>query len=236
MTVFREYPNATPEIRRNFWRRMVQIVFFDILMGLCLFIPAGTVRWFYAWFYYILILVSHISGLFWLPLDLIAERAGQKTNTEKWDRIITSLVVFSFMAIYIVSGLDQRWQWSGNMKVAVHLVGILLFLIGSGLELWAITANRFFSSEVRIQFDRGHTVCSSGPYRYIRHPGYAGIMVYFAASPLVLGSWWALIPAAILVIFMVIRTILEDRTLHAKLLGCKEYAAKVRFRLLPGIW
>jgi protein-S-isoprenylcysteine O-methyltransferase Ste14 len=206
MTVFKEYSRATPEIRRNFWRRMAQIVFFDLLMGACLFIPAGTVHWLYAWIYYILILLSHLSGLFWLSLDLIAERAGQKANTEKWDRVISSLAVFCFMSIYIVSGLDQRWQWSGDLGLGVHLLGVVVFLLGSALEMWAIISNRFFSSEVRIQFDRGHTVCSSGPYRFVRHPGYVGIILYFAASPLFLGSPWALLPAALLSFFMTLRT------------------------------
>jgi len=99
-----------------------------------------------------------------------------------------------------------------------------------------MASNRFFSTSVRIQFDRGHTVCSSGPYRYVRHPGYVGMIVYFLATPVLVGSLWGAIPAMATAVLFVVRTRMEDRTLLQKLPGYREYAARVRFRLFPGVW
>ena len=98
------------------------------------------------------------------------------------------------------------------------------------------TSNKFFSSAVRIQKDRGHTVISTGPYRFVRHPGYVGLCVFTLAEPLALGSWWAFIPGGLATILVIVRTVLEGRTLQAELPGYKEYAARVRYRLLPGVW
>jgi len=113
---------------------------------------------------------------------------------------------------------------------------VLVFLLGCAMEFWAMSANRFFSTNVRMQTDRGHVVCSTGPYRHIRHPGYAGIILYTLASPVFLGSWWAYLPALAGVVGFILRTALEDRTLQLKLPGYKEYAQKTRYRLLPGVW
>ncbi|MGZ9223107.1 MAG: methyltransferase family protein, partial [Anaerolineales bacterium] len=117
-------------------------------------------------------------------------------------------------------------------KIIALIVIILGFLFGS----WAMVENRFFSGVVRIQKDRGHHVISSGPYRFVRHPGYAGALWTYVFLPMLLDSIWALIPAFLVIGVLVLRTALEDKTLQEELPGYKEFARKTRYRLIPGIW
>jgi len=212
------------------------MVFFDSVIALLLFASAGSLEWLYGWLYIAVFMLIQLGGAFFMPLEVLAERGSKKENTEKWDRIVTRLIIPNFLGVYLVAGLDTRWHWSADLATGWQLVAALIFILGCVLEMWAMHANRFFSTEVRIQFDRGHVVCSSGPYRYVRHPGYVGIILYYGISPIFLGSLWALIPASMVVILLVIRTWLEDRTLQEKLPGYAAYAARVRYPLLPGVW
>jgi protein-S-isoprenylcysteine O-methyltransferase Ste14 len=136
----------------------------------------------------------------------------------------------------IVAGLDERFGWSPQTAPAIHLIGLTFFALGQGLFSWAMALNKYFSTLVRIQIDRGHTVATSGPYRYIRHPSYTGYIVSFLGMSLALGSLWALTPTGLIACLLVVRTALEDRTLQDELPGYKDYAERVRYRLLPGIW
>jgi len=135
-----------------------------------------------------------------------------------------------------VAGLDERFGWSHQITPVIHLIGLTFYGLGQGLFSWAMASNKNFSTAVRIQMDRGHTVATSGPYRYIRHPGYMGYIVSSLGMALALGSLWAIIPAGLIACFLVVRTVLEDRTLQDELPGYKDYAQGVRYRLLPGIW
>jgi len=236
MKNLREMASAPPETRRNLLRRVGQMLFFDSLIAVLLFASAGRLDWPYAWLYTALMVSIQLSGAFFMPLEVVAERGSKKENAEKWDRVVTGLIVPGFLGVYLVAGLDFRWRWSPDLAVAWHIGAELLFILGCALEIWAMHANRFFSTAVRMQLDRGHAVCSSGPYRYVRHPGYVGMILYYGVSPIFLGSLWALIPAAMTGMLFVVRTRLEDRTLREKLPGYAEYAARVRFRLLPGVW
>jgi len=141
----------------------------------------------------------------------------------------------SFLLV-IVAGLDHRLQWSPVFPPWLILLGLILVALGYTFGVWALAENRFFSGVVRIQIDRGHMVCDSGPYRIVRHPGYAGNILALPGIVLALGSVWALIPAAIASIIAVIRTALEDRTLQEELPGYRDYARRVRYRLLPPIY
>jgi protein-S-isoprenylcysteine O-methyltransferase Ste14 len=217
-------------------RRAGQMVVFDALIALLLFVSAGSIDWGYAWFYTAAMVLIQLGGAFFMPLEVLAERGSKKENTEKWDRLVTGLILPSFLSMYLIAGLDFRWHASPQLGIALHLGAVLIFILGCALEMWAMAANGFFSTAVRIQFDRGHMVCSDGPYRYVRHPGYVGMILYYAATPIFLGSLWALIPASIVGILLVARTWLEDRTLHQKLPGYGEYAAHTPFRLVPGVW
>jgi protein-S-isoprenylcysteine O-methyltransferase Ste14 len=138
--------------------------------------------------------------------------------------------------LVIVAGLDHLFGWSGLFPVWLNLLGILLVAAGYALSAWALAENRFFSGVVRIQAERGHAVCDSGPYRFMRHPGYAGNLLALPGIVLALGSWWTLIPAAAALVIALVRTALEDRTLQEELPGYREYARRVRFRLFPGIF
>lgn len=136
----------------------------------------------------------------------------------------------------IVAGLDHRYQWSPEFPLWLIVIGFILLALGYAFATWALAENRFFSSVVRIQTDRGHVVCDSGPYRFVRHPGYSGNIVALFGIVLALGSVWTLIPAAVAFIIAVIRTALEDQTLQKELPGYRDYARRVRYRLLPGIY
>lgn len=236
MLRFKELASLPPQTRRNVFRRVGYMLFFDSLIALLLFLSAGSAAWPFAWVYVVLMALIQLCGAFFMSLEVLAERGSRKENTEAWDRTLTRLLLATFLSLYLVAGLDFRWRWTAGYGLAWHLVGVLLILMGCGLEIWAMSANRFFSTDVRMQFDRGHTVCSSGPYQYVRHPGYVGMILYYSVTPLLLGSLWGLVPALAVSALFVIRTALEDRTLRARLPGYQEYSAQVPYRLLPGIW
>jgi protein-S-isoprenylcysteine O-methyltransferase Ste14 len=122
------------------------------------------------------------------------------------------------------------------MPAWLYVLGALVFLLGNAILLWARYTNRFFSSMVRIQTDRGHTVCKAGPYRYVRHPGYVGGILMALGMGIVLGSWWACVPQLLASTLLVWRTSREDQTLQAELPGYGEYTRETRYRLLPGVW
>jgi len=136
----------------------------------------------------------------------------------------------------IVAGLDHRYNWSSEFPPWLIVIGFILISLGYAFAAWALAENRFFSSVVRIQTDRGHVVCDSGPYLFVRHPGYAGNILALFGIVLALGSEWTLIPATVASIIAVIRTTLEDQTLQEELPGYRDYARRVRYRLIPGIY
>jgi len=179
-----------------------------------------------------------VNALVILPKDpeLIAERAETKEDTKNWDRTLTRIAYAPYLSIWAVAGLDMRFGWSGKFALAIELLALVFVALGYGLVSWAMASNRFFSRGVRIQKDRGHAVATGGPYRFVRHPGYAGTITYSLATPLSLGSLWALIPAGLFACIMAIRTVLEDRTLREELDGYEDYARRVHYRLVPRIW
>ena len=169
--------------------------------------------------------------------DLINERMKPGAGTKSWDKIYWRLSTLFFFVTLILGCLDAgRFGWSPALPSVVYVAAAGLYILGNVLFLWARTTNRFFSSVVRIQTDRGHTVCQEGPYKYIRHPGYLGGLLYTIVTPLLLGSLWALIPVALTVVFMIVRTSLEDKTLEAELTGYSEYKQKVKYRIIPHVW
>jgi protein-S-isoprenylcysteine O-methyltransferase Ste14 len=140
------------------------------------------------------------------------------------------------LASWVVAALDLRWGWTGSVALSLHLAGLVVNMLGLGLFLWAMVSNAFFAEGVRIQEERGHSVATGGPYRCVRHPGYVGAILAQLATPFLLGSWWALLPSAASAALYVLRTALEDKTLHAELPGYAEYSSSTRYRLLPGVW
>jgi protein-S-isoprenylcysteine O-methyltransferase Ste14 len=168
--------------------------------------------------------------------ELLAERAARRKDTKTWDMLILSIIGLTTIAKYVLAGLDLRFGWTAPMPAAFQIAALVIAVLGYGLLTWSMAANAFFSTVVRIQEDRGHAVATSGPYRYMRHPGYSGSIAFELATPIMLGSLWALIPGALAALLTGVRTALEDRTLHDELDGYQDYAERVRYRLLPGIW
>jgi protein-S-isoprenylcysteine O-methyltransferase Ste14 len=158
-------------------------------------------------------------------------------SAKVWDKVLAPLMALSVsFPLVIVAGLDHRFGWSPVFPLWLIVLGFLLISLGYGFAMWALIENRFFSSVVRIQVDRGHVVCNSGPYRIVRHPGYAGNMLALPGMVLALSSMWTLIPAAVALIIAVTRTALEDQTLQDELPGYRDYARRVRYRLIPRIY
>ena len=215
---------------------LVPVCFSLTITAVCLFVPAGRMDWSNAW---VLLGLSLISGLAFTvgrSPELAAERRNIKGG-KSWDKVLVGItVLLGPMAMWITAGLDDRFHWSSGMSSLACLSGVAAAVPGAALAAWAMRSNRFFSSVVRIQKDRGHTVVEGGPYRFIRHPGYAGMSVFTLATPLILGSYWAFAPAAATALVIVLRAAMEDWTLHNELDGYADYARRVRYRLLPAIW
>jgi protein-S-isoprenylcysteine O-methyltransferase Ste14 len=213
---------------------------FTVATAACLFAPAGTLRWWNAWLFMGvgLVLVSTLTGIvFSKSPELVEERMTAGTKAKEWDKVLFALlaVILPF-ALNVLAGLDYRFGWTNSLGLGAVLAGLGVMLIGMTLTYWAMRSNRFFSSHVRIQDDRGHVVVSDGPYRYVRHPGYTGAILYNLGAPIVLGSLVALgVGVAIMVVF-VMRTVLEDRMLQGELGGYRDYAARVKSRLVPFVW
>jgi len=208
-------------------------------MGVALFWSAGKIDWWPAWALIGLtstwILATAIVILRHRP-DLLAERLGPRKGAKRWDTIIMSVRGILQLAMYIVAGLDERYGWSADFPVAVQVAALIVCSLGYSLVVWATASNAFFSQIVRIQTERGHTVVTGGPYHYVRHPAYAGGLLTIVSVPILLASWWALLIGAVDALLMIVRTALEDRTLHAELPAYPEYAHQVRQRLVPGLW
>lgn len=231
-----EPSNEESKTSRGVMKRLIQVVVqLMILVGI-LFFLSGRLDWIWAWAYLGAGLGILIVNVLIMPPELIAERGQPGKNVKGWDRLITTIIMIPVMGVPVVASLDERFGWSPQLAVAVHLVGLIFWVLGQGLFSWSMVSNRFFSTLVRIQIDRDHKVATGGPYRYIRHPGYTGFMVTYFATALALGSLWALIPAGLVMCGLIVRTMLEDRTLQDELPGYKDYAQQVRHRLLPGIW
>lgn len=226
-------------IDRVLFKRLAQIAFIVMLQALLLFGGAGRLDWWAAWAYtgiYVALIAFNAFTMLRGRQELIAERAEVRAGWKGWDKIIGSAMSLSWLATLLAAGLDMRFGWSPALPGAAQAAGAVLVALGFLTFSWAMASNPFFSSVVRIQKERGHTVVTGGPYRFVRHPGYAGSVVYILATPLLLGSLWAYVPAVLACILLVARTALEDRTLLAELPGYREYAGRVPYRLLPGLW
>jgi protein-S-isoprenylcysteine O-methyltransferase Ste14 len=202
----------------------------------------GDFGWWQAWVYALLIVAAGIGGRMWAEKrhpGLMAERQNIENiqNAKAWDKVLAPLMAVSIgFPMVIVAGLDHRHGWSPEFPLWLIVLGFILISLGYAFAAWALAENRFFSSVVRIQTDRGHVVCDTGPYRVVRHPGYAGNIPPLVGIVLALGSVWTLVPAAMALIIAVIRTVLEDQTLQEELPGYRDYARRVRYRLIPGIY
>lgn len=222
-------------------RAILQVLLFVVLMPLLPVLISGRMGWWEGWIYGLLAILSFgISRMLAARRhpDLLAERGRltEQQDAEGWDRRLAPWLGLGGVGMLVVIGLDARFGWSPDFSPTAKWAALIALLAGYALSSYALIENRFFSATVRIQRERDHRVVSSGPYRWIRHPGYAGALLTYLATPVFMESWWALIPAALTASLMGLRTALEDRTLQDRLQGYREYAARVRYRLVPGVW
>jgi len=227
--------------RVSWGQLLIGIIILLALPAVVLFGSSGRLDWDMAWIYVGLTAAFSLASrilILWKTPDLAAERgqASGKEDTEQWDKVLMPLGIVLGTVMLIVAGLDKRFEWSPSLPLWLHGIAFVITVLGYSISTWATVANRFFSSFARIQRERGHVVVTTGPYRYVRHPGYAGAIVSSLASPLLLGSLWALIPATLAFCQLIIRTLLEDRFLQDELEGYRDYATQVRYHLLPGLW
>jgi protein-S-isoprenylcysteine O-methyltransferase Ste14 len=214
----------------------VVTVFFILAL---LFVPAGTLNWPEAWLL-LLLYFTAVTGIFiWMRTkspELLKERMSRNKERKSWDKKITTVYSFFLVIMLAVPGLDAvRYHWS-EVPIFVKALGFFGFIPALGFAFWAMRENAYASDVVRIQEDRSHTVCTTGPYRYVRHPMYVGVILAMFCFPLSLGSFYSFIPVCLIVVLFILRTSLEDKTLQEELPGYKEYAQKVRYRLIPGVW
>ncbi len=212
-----------------------------VLAGLAalLFLPAGRLDWPEAWgflaAYGVFLALYALWGLLKDPGQL-AERSHAGPNVKRWDRILMGAYSLLLLVTFVVAGFDAgRFRWS-SVALPVKAVAWLGLAAAGALIFWTLASNTYLSRMARIQDDRGQVVVSTGPYCHVRHPMYLGIIILFLCAPLALGAWWALIPGALVGVLFVVRTSREDHMLHEELAGYADYAGRVRYRLMPGVW
>ena len=200
--------------------------------------PDVLENWRPAWIYLGLVaanvVVTWICLARWNPV-LIDRRMRFGKGTKSWDKVWAWLFAPVMIALHVLPGLEAR-DGVSSLPGDAWLLGVAIFVPGSALLTWSMVVNPFFEKTVRIQTEHGHHVIDTGPYAFVRHPGYLGFLGWIVSIPFLLASAWALIAAIVAVAGIVVRTALEDRTLRAELPGYAEYTARVRFRLVPGIW
>lgn len=222
-------------------RIIVRLAIVLLVVPLAPMIISGVWNWWEAWAYLVInilgFIVSRVLAARRNP-DIIAERARsmELQDAKPWDKILSPALAFGGLLILIVAGADKVFGWSAPFSLNARIVSLLVIVLGYAFSSWALIENKFFSGVVRIQTDHGHRVVTTGPYRFVRHPGYAGALWTYLAMPILFDSLWAFIPVVLLVAVLILRTSLEDRTLQTELPGYAEYARKTRYRLFPGIW
>lgn len=229
-----------PKQRRIDRRRVVlTLVPMPIFFAVFMFLPAGTWAWTKGWlFIFVFLGVVTLAAMYlWrVNPEVIVARSSSHQGTKRWDKI---LLIFFLVAVYAITPLaaldDGRFHWF-PLPWWVCGVGYVLFLAGMGMVTWAEAVNKFFEVTVRIQIDRGQTVIDTGPYTIVRHPGYVGGVLFCVGAALCLGSLWALIPAGLASLLLILRTRWEDQMLQAELTGYKDYTQRVRYKLIPGVW
>jgi protein-S-isoprenylcysteine O-methyltransferase Ste14 len=208
-------------------------------MASLFFISAGTFNVPRAWLYFAIFFIYSVSGnLFFLKNnpELMYHRNRWRKDAKKWDRVLTPfMVLIGFHLQYVVMGLDVRFGWFFLGSNWIY-PGMVLLFISLIISFWAMHKNKHFEPTVRIQADRDHQVITTGPYQFVRHPGYLGFLLIEIAIPMVIGAGAGLFNALVSGILLLIRTAREDITLKKELQGYREYTTKVRFRIIPGIW
>lgn len=224
--------------RRRMLRKSMQLLAGTVLfLALLMFVPAG-IGWRRGWLFLLVFCTyTFLSAryLWRVNPDIYVARSKVHEGTKSWDKVLMALLLASLFAIFLVAALDARYEWS-SVSIPMVVVGYILFTLGFAGSIWVYAVNKFAEPSVRIQSDRGQKVVDTGPYANVRHPLYAASIVLFVGMSLAMGSYWALVPAAVGTLVIIVRVILEDQVLRNELHGYKDYASRVRYRLIPGIW
>lgn len=221
-------------------RPLLNVVLGLALVGL-VFAAAGTFVWPALWVLLGFYFLTTGGWMVWLrhrDPGLLKERmtGRSRPDVKAWDRVIIRSYTALLTVLLLLAPLDAvRFRWS-RVPLAARGLALLVMLAAWSLVIWAFRVNAFLAECVRIQTERGHTVCTTGPYRVVRHPMYVAVILTILCVPVLLGSLFALIPAGLIAGLFVLRTALEDRTLRAELPGYAEYAREVRWKLVPGVW
>ena len=218
----------------------ILVVMIQRIIGMVLFFGmAGTWAVPRGWIYFAVYLTTALIGC-WVLLrhnpDVLSARAKNHEGAKSWDKGLVSLyVLLAFYGIYVVAGLDIRLDWS-QMPVWLIYPALAVYVFSSIVGIWAMMENRHFEATVRIQRERGHAVCTAGPYAVVRHPGYTSIILWAVALPFMIGSAYTGIVCLVIILLIGIRTRLEDNTLQKELPGYLEYTGNTKYRLVPFIW
>ena len=219
---------------------LLQSIIWIVAMGAILLVSAGTLRWPAAWVFLGAMAVIGLSCGLWLARTdpaLLAERMRPMLRNDQPAADKKFVIAFGIVAlIWLVTiGMDQRMHGS-DVPIALQGLGLAMLLLSTIFIMWVMRENSFAAAVVRLQTERGHRVVSTGPYAFVRHPMYSGTVPFFVGVPLLLGSWWGVAMAPLFVMLFVIRVAIEERVLIAGLPGYADYAAQVRYRLVPGLW
>jgi protein-S-isoprenylcysteine O-methyltransferase Ste14 len=208
------------------------------VFGIALFLSAGDWTWGDGWLFFGTLFTAALVGMTVVGLrneDLANAKVEISGETKDWDKLFLKTGMPLMLAVVVVAGLDERYGWSMPMPVILQVIGLVILLgVSRVLSSWTLSENKFWSGSVWIQ--DGHQVCETGPYRLVRHPGYLSAVTQWMSAPLILSSWWALIPAVLFTTSILLRTRLEDRTLQEELAGYKAFAERTRYKLIPGLW
>ena len=213
-------------------------------LGLIMYIPflfwsAGTWNWPMAWALIAMTAIWIIgTAIVTIPRypELLAERVGPRKGGKAWDTAILGVIGIMMLVKLVIAGSDIRFGWTIELPLWTEIAGMIAAMLGYGLVVWATGSNAYFSQLVRIQNERGHKVATGGPYQFVRHPAYIGMIFVELGTSIMLGSWLALIPGGVSAFLLILRTVLEDRMLLTELAGYKEFAEKTPYRLIPGVW
>lgn len=217
----------------------MKVIIGIIVLLLLLFGSAGTIYWIEAWILIIIYFIYVLGSFIWLKKnnpELLKERTSRRNEGKWWDKIILTIYTILLMFMLVICGIDAvRFHWS-NLPLILKIIGFIGYIPSVIIIFLTIKENAYLSEVVRIQKDRSQQVVKTGPYKYVRHPMYSGIILMILFTPFALGSFIALIFSGLIIILFIIRTYLEDKTLQNELPGYKEYIKKVRYRLVPGLW
>jgi protein-S-isoprenylcysteine O-methyltransferase Ste14 len=226
-------------VKRALRRGVLGFGAYLLVLAAATFLPAGGLGWTRGWAFLVTFVALNAAAIFYLwhtNPEIVVARSVPHRGTQWWDWVLFSILNALTVAMFPVAAMDDaRFHWSA-VPLWLTVVGYLLFLIAMAGIVWVLRVNKFAEPSVRIQADRQHEVVDTGPYAVVRHPFYVAASFMYGGIPLALGSFWALIPAVLAVLALVVRTALEDRMLQDELAGYKEYAGRVRYRLIPGVW